>query len=103
MSTTEKRPKRDLKERNAILGESLVVQRSVRIHGHNTSVSLELPFWEGLRAIAAERRISLSKLMSEIENTCSRDNFSSAVRLFVLNNYQERAAQNTKLVKGNEA
>ena len=34
--------------------KSLVVKRSIVIGGHKTSVSLEEPFWKGLKEIAAK-------------------------------------------------
>jgi predicted DNA-binding ribbon-helix-helix protein len=63
-------------------------KRSVLIAGHRTSLSLETAFWEHLKAIAGRRRISLNKLIEEIDRTRSTEekpaNLSSAIRLFVL-------------------
>lgn len=53
------------------------------IAGHSTSVSLEQPFWDELVRIADERDISLSDLISEIDEARGT-NLSSALRLFVL-------------------
>jgi len=60
-----------------------LVKRSVRISGHPTSVSLEAPFWQALRDIAALRQISINALLSTIDAE-RRGNLSSAIRLFVL-------------------
>jgi predicted DNA-binding ribbon-helix-helix protein len=60
-----------------------MVKRSVRIAGHPTSVSLEAPFWQALREIAARRQLSINALLAEIDAERS-GNLSSAVRLFVL-------------------
>lgn len=60
-----------------------LVKRSVRIAGHPTSVSLEAPFWQALREIAARRQLSVNTLLAEIDAARS-GNLSSAVRLFVL-------------------
>ena len=60
-----------------------LIKRSVRIAGHPTSVSLEAPFWEALRQIAALRRQSLNGLLAAIDAE-RRGNLSSAIRLFVL-------------------
>ena len=60
--------------------------------GHKTSVSLEEPFWRALKDIAASRRMTLSDLISSIDHERKRGNLSSALRLFVLNHYQARAA-----------
>ena len=57
-------------------------KRSVTIHGHRTSISLEDPFWDSLNEIAAKRGQSLASLISEIDK--NRDGgLSSALRLFV--------------------
>ena len=63
--------------------KSSIVKRSVVIEGHKTSVSLEDQFWSGLKEIAYAREMTVSKLISKIEET-SHGNLSSAIRLFVL-------------------
>ena len=60
-----------------------LVKRSVRISGHPTSVSLEAPFWQALRDIAARRQLSVNALLSTIDAERG-GNLSSAIRLFVL-------------------
>ena len=60
-----------------------LVKRSVRISGHPTSVSLEAPFWQALRDIAARRQLSVNALLSAIDAE-RIGNLSSAIRLFVL-------------------
>ena len=60
-------------------------KRSVRIRGHQTSISLEDAFWRELVAIAGERELSLTALVAEIDaSRSSRGNLSSALRLYVL-------------------
>jgi predicted DNA-binding ribbon-helix-helix protein len=62
---------------------SMMKKRSITIHGHRTSVSLEEPFWTVLHAIAAQRGLSLASLVQMIDK--ERDGgLSSALRLFVL-------------------
>lgn len=64
---------------------SLVRKHSVAIRGHRTSFSLEQPFLDELRAIAAAREITLAALIAEVDAQRSRDaNLSSALRIFVL-------------------
>jgi predicted DNA-binding ribbon-helix-helix protein len=72
--------------------KSPVVKRSVVLAGHKTSVSLEDAFWRGLKDIATTRRMTLSDLISGIDIDREHGNLSSALRLFVLNHYQARAA-----------
>jgi predicted DNA-binding ribbon-helix-helix protein len=63
--------------------ESAVVKRSVVIAGHKTSISLEAEFWEGLKFVAGEKNLKISKLLTTIEQQGTQNNLSSAVRLFV--------------------
>jgi predicted DNA-binding ribbon-helix-helix protein len=72
--------------------KSPIVKRSIVLSGHKTSVSLEDAFWRGLKDIAATRRTTLSDLIGIIDADRQRGNLSSALRLFVLNHYQARAA-----------
>ncbi len=61
-----------------------IVKRSLAIAGHRTSISLEDAFWEGLRHIAEERKLSVAALVAEIDATRGANNLSSAIRVFVL-------------------
>jgi len=58
-------------------------KRSVVLNGHATSVSIEDEFWLHLKRIAATRKTSVQKLISEIDDT-GPENLSSALRLLVL-------------------
>ena len=76
--------------------KSPIVKRSVVLAGHKTSVSLEDAFWQGLKDIATSRRSTLSDLINSIDIDREHGNLSSALRLFVLSQYQagvEAAAQ----------
>jgi len=64
--------------------KSLVVKRSIVVDGHKTSVSLEEPFWLGLKEIARKRSDSVSSVVGGIDAQRQRGNLSSAIRLFVL-------------------
>ena len=75
--------------------KSPVAKRSIVIKDHKTSVSLEEAFWIGMKEIAAECNKSLSKLTSEIDSQRQQGNLSSAIRLFVLDHYQTRAARHS--------
>jgi len=60
-------------------------KHSVLIAGHQTSVSMEDAFWTALKEIAARRRVSVNRLIAEIDQDCG-GNLSSAIRVFVLEN-----------------
>jgi len=68
--------------------KSTIVKRSVVINGHKTSVSLEGPFWTGLKTIAHAQQMTLSELVAEIDRTREKGNLSSAIRLFVLHYFR---------------
>ncbi len=44
-------------------------KRSFSLHGHRTSVALEQEFWAALERLAAERRQSLARLISDADAT----------------------------------
>jgi predicted DNA-binding ribbon-helix-helix protein len=65
--------------------KSSIVKRSIVIHGHKTSVSLEDDFWTDLKKIAHAQQLTLSELVTAIDGTREEQgNLSSAIRLFVL-------------------
>jgi predicted DNA-binding ribbon-helix-helix protein len=68
--------------------KSPVVKRSIVLAGHKTSVSLEDAFWQGLKDIATSRQTTLSDLINSIDVDREHGNLSSALRLFVLSQYQ---------------
>lgn len=68
--------------------KSPVVKRSIVIDGHKTSVSLEDAFWSGLKEIASDRKLTLSKMVGAIDSARTNGNLSSALRLFVLDHYR---------------
>jgi predicted DNA-binding ribbon-helix-helix protein len=63
---------------------SLIVKRSVVVHGHKTSVSLEAVFWRELKAEALQRKRTLSEVIAEIDHSREHSNLSSACRCHVL-------------------
>jgi predicted DNA-binding ribbon-helix-helix protein len=72
--------------------KSLVVKRSIVIAGHKTSVSLEEPFWLGLKEIAQGQHVTLSTMVGDIDTHRRQGNLSSAIRLFVLDSLRTRAS-----------
>ena len=72
---------------------SLVRKHSITIRGHRTSFSLEQPFLDELRAIAAAREITLAALIAEVDGERPREaNLSSALRIFVLDQAKRNSA-----------
>ncbi|WP_460273767.1 ribbon-helix-helix domain-containing protein [Celeribacter sp. ULVN23_4] len=68
------------------------VKRSLTLHGHRTSVSLEEPFWRAFRAIAKERVIPINVLAAEIDEMRGVESgLASAIRVYVLEYYQKKA------------
>jgi predicted DNA-binding ribbon-helix-helix protein len=73
-----------------------IPKRSVIVAGHRTSVSLEEPFWTRLKEIAHARSKSINDLVTEIDSMepagGRQGNLSSALRLFVLAELEQRLA-----------
>ena len=64
------------------------VKRSVTIAGHQTSISLEPPFWSALEQAAAERSLPLNALIAQIDalriTAADPPNLASALRTWLL-------------------
>ena len=73
--------------------KSSIVKRSIELHGHKTSVSLEDEFWNGLHAIADEGPTPMAVLLKTIDSARGPANLSSAIRVFVLNHFVARSRQ----------
>lgn len=71
--------------------KSAIVKRSVVLNGHKTSVSLEQPFWDIVRALAAREQITVSALLRRIDEARHHANLSSAVRVYVLEHVRTAA------------
>ena len=70
-----------------------IVKRSVVIGGHKTSVSLEQPFWEVVREIAAAEATTVSAVLRRVDGARAQSNLSSAVRVYVLEQVRARATR----------
>jgi predicted DNA-binding ribbon-helix-helix protein len=70
--------------------KSSILKRSVVLNGHKTSISLENGFWNAVRDIAKERHQRIGELLGSIDTQRRHSNLSSAVRLFVLDHYQQQ-------------
>ena len=63
----------------------MIRKHSATLHGHRTSFSLEDEFWDELKRIASERKMSVAGLIAEIDDGRESDsNLSSALRVYVL-------------------
>ena len=88
----------------------MMPKRSIKISGHSTSVSLQDPFWWAFKEIVSQRNTTLCELASEIDATREPDNpdepdivegLSSAIRVYVLLFFMERARKAEKLAQDN--
>jgi predicted DNA-binding ribbon-helix-helix protein len=68
-----------------------IAKHSLVIAGHRTSISLEEPFWNELKKLAAERALPLAALVAEIDGTRGSANLSSAIRVAILEWMRARA------------
>ena len=70
--------------------EARPVKHSFTIRGHRTSISLEAPFWDLLKAVAERDGQSLSALVTAIDAERGSANLSSAIRVWLLRDLQRR-------------
>ena len=68
-------------------------KRSLTIHGHRTSISLEETFWAALNDIAKARQMSVASLVQMIDKERS-GGLSSAIRVFILVELRHKLAAN---------
>lgn len=64
------------------------LKRSLTIAGHRTSLSLEAEFWRALGEAAVARRLTITKLVAEIDQSRGGRNLSSAIRVWLLLHYR---------------
>ena len=69
-------------------------KRSLTIHGHRTSISLEEPFWVALNDIAEARQQSVASLVQMIDKE-RVGGLSSAIRMFILAEIRHQLAAST--------
>jgi predicted DNA-binding ribbon-helix-helix protein len=68
------------------------VKRSFTIGGHRTSISLEAPFWDALKAAAARENLPLARLIANIDEERGGSGLSSAVRVWLLAYYRNNGS-----------
>ena len=64
------------------------LKRSLTIAGHRPSLSLEPEFWDALQKAASARGLSIATLVSEIDQTRGERNLSSAVRVWLVKEFE---------------
>lgn len=64
---------------------------TLRVDGAITSLSAEEEFWDALKAIAADKEVTVTALVNEINSARQSPNLSAAVRIFVINYFMERS------------
>ena len=65
------------------------VKHSLTLRGHRTSVSLEAPFWDAFREIAAAEGKGINELAAEIDEARGVSaGLASAIRVHVLDHYR---------------
>ena len=67
-------------------------KRSVKIAGHATSITLEKEFWARLKAHASKEGLSINALITHIDESRESSNLSSAIRIFLLNDLENKLA-----------
>jgi len=65
-------------------------KRSFTIGGHRTSISLEAPFWDALKAAADEEGVPVARLIAEIDSARTGCGLSSAIRVWLLARYRRQ-------------
>lgn len=67
-------------------------KRSLTLHGHRTSVSLEDEFWQAFQQIAAAQGLPISTLAAQIDDARTTDiGLATAIRLHVLRHFRAAA------------
>jgi len=80
--------------------KSAVIKRSVVVNGRKTSVSLENEFWDALRQVAKQSKLSVASLLVEIERSRTTINLSSAIRIFLLNYFRTQNLDRQPVSRG---
>jgi predicted DNA-binding ribbon-helix-helix protein len=68
------------------------VKRSFSLRGHQTSISLEEPFWDALKDAGEREGKSPATIVAEIDEQRGNSGLSGAVRLWILSYYRRKHA-----------
>jgi predicted DNA-binding ribbon-helix-helix protein len=72
----------------------MLKKRSVKIAGHATSLTLEEPFWNALKEIAAHEGKTVTHIIESVDADRTETNLSSAMRVYILEFYISRLLKN---------
>jgi len=64
-------------------------KHSLTINRHKTSITLEQVFWDALKKIAEENKLSVNALIEKLDAE-NPGNLSSSVRVFIFNYYKSK-------------
>jgi predicted DNA-binding ribbon-helix-helix protein len=78
--------------------KSSVIKRSVVVDGRKTSISIEESFWIGLKELAHAKQMTLSGILASIKaDRAQGSNLSSAIRVFILSQFQAMVRAATRI------
>jgi predicted DNA-binding ribbon-helix-helix protein len=60
------------------------IKKSLVLSGHETSVALEIEFWEALESIAKKNNLNIDSLIQKIDQNERKGSLASALRVFIL-------------------
>ena len=66
----------------------MLIKKSITIRQHRTSLSLEKEFWDALKIIAKEKKISIENLIAIIDAD-RKTSLSSSIRVYLLKFYMK--------------
>src|SRR5262249_35773295 len=79
---------------NSLRRPSLTTRRQVVIQGHKRNVNVGGSLWNALKEIAANKKVSLASLVTQIDDERGHLNLARAIRLFVLDHSRGTAEFN---------
>jgi len=70
------------------------IKRSITISGHRTSITLERPFWDGLKEIACQEKVSVTELVRQIDSRRNASgSLTSAIRVYILEQLKKQRSE----------
>jgi len=67
--------------------EFVPLKKSIRIHGHSTTIRLEKAYWNVLELMAEDEQVTVPKIVEKISDTCliaNEKNLASCLRVICL-------------------